>query len=54
MQPSRVRPDVEQIEKIVNWLETWPERRSVSKKESANKRPFSSRTLLKRTQLGSA
>lgn len=27
MQPSRVRPDVEQIERVVNWLDGWKERR---------------------------
>jgi chromosome partitioning protein len=27
MQPSLVRPDVEQIEKIVTWLDDWPARR---------------------------
>jgi chromosome partitioning protein len=27
MQPARVRPDVEQIEKIINWLDGWEERR---------------------------
>ena len=30
MQPSRVRQDVEQIDRIVRWLEAWPERRRVS------------------------
>lgn len=54
MQPSRVRPDVEEIEKIVSWLETWPERRSASKKRLADKRSFSQGTPLQRTQLGSA
>ena len=27
MQPSRVRPDLEQVEKIVNWLDGWEARR---------------------------
>ncbi len=27
MQPSLVRPDVEQLEKIVTWLDDWPARR---------------------------
>ncbi len=27
MQPSRVKPDIEQIEKIANWLDAWPQRR---------------------------
>lgn len=31
MQPSRVKPDVEQMEKIISWLDAWPQRRRVSK-----------------------
>jgi chromosome partitioning protein len=27
MQPSRARPDVEQIDRIVNWLDGWQVRR---------------------------
>jgi chromosome partitioning protein len=27
MQPARIRPDLEQIEKIINWLDGWEERR---------------------------
>jgi chromosome partitioning protein len=27
MQPSRVRPDVAEIRKIVRWLDAWPQRR---------------------------
>lgn len=52
MPPSRVRPDIEQIEKIVGWLDAWPERRRDS--TSVNKRPGVARSLLNRVQFGSA
>jgi len=55
MPPSKVRADIEQIEKIVNWLDAWPERRRDSTSTTAvNKRPSVARTLLSRVQLGSA
>ena len=55
MPPSRVKPDVEQIEKIVNWLDAWPERKRESTSSTAtNKRPGVARSLLSRVQLGSA
>ena len=55
MQPSRVRPDLEQIDKIVDWLEAWPERRRQSTETTTvNKQPFSGRSLLRRVQAGSA
>lgn len=55
MQPSRVRPDVEQIGKIVSWLETWPERRvTASAKRSPSARALSARSLLQRVHMGSA
>ena len=55
MQPSRVHKDLEQIEKIVTWLEGWPERRRTSTSStSINKRPFPGSGLLRRTQNGSA
>jgi chromosome partitioning protein len=39
MQPSRVKPDAEQIDKILSWLESWPERRRTSSTVTAiNKR----------------
>ncbi len=55
MQPSRVKPDVEQIEKIASWLDAWPQRRRESTSAtSANKTPPATRSLFRRTQLGSA
>jgi len=54
MQPSRVRPDVEQIEKIANWLDAWPQRRRESTSTtSINKPPSAARALLRRAQFGS-
>ena len=50
MQPSRVKPDVEQIDKIVNWLESWPERRRASNSVAAlNRRPLSRPSMLRRS-----
>src|SRR5210317_600124 len=54
MQPSRVKKDVEQIEKIVSWLEAWPERRrDASGATSVNQQPKFGRSLLRRAQFGS-
>jgi chromosome partitioning protein len=55
MPPSRVKPDVEQIEKIVSWLDAWPQRRRQSTAStSINKQPSAARSLLRRAQFGSA
>ncbi|MGB5492652.1 MAG: P-loop NTPase [Woeseiaceae bacterium] len=55
MQPSRVQQDLEQIEKIVRWLDAWPERRRVSPATATRPRqPLSARGLLRRPQFGSA
>jgi chromosome partitioning protein len=55
MPPSKVKPDVEQIEKIVNWLNAWPDRkRDATSTTDINKRPGVARTLLNRVQFGSA
>jgi len=55
MQPSRVKKDVEQIEKIVSWLEAWPERRRDSTSvTSINSQPKVRRSLLRRPSFGSA
>ena len=55
MQPSRVRQDVEQIDKIVEWLEAWPERRKIAKAIKARKsQSVAQRAILKRAQFGSA
>ena len=49
MQPSRVRPDVEEIQKIVRWLDAWPERRRAgSSVTSINKKPRLGRSILRR------
>jgi chromosome partitioning protein len=55
MQPSRVRQDVEQIEKIMRWLNAWPERRRDSSNvASIEQKPRLGRSILKRPQFGSA
>lgn len=55
MQPSRVKPDVEQIEKIAAWLDAWPQRRRQSTSVTAvHKVPSAARNLLRRAQFGSA
>ena len=55
MQPSRVRPDVEQIEKITAWLDAWPQRRRKSTPSTSNNKPPSAaRKLLRRAHFGSA
>jgi chromosome partitioning protein len=54
MQPSRVRPDVDQIDKIVNWLDGWEERRKRALQiNGARPRPFSRVSLLRKPQAGS-
>ena len=55
MQPSRVKSDVEQIDRIVEWLEAWPERRRDSNSMTATRRnPVATRSILRRPQFGSA
>ena len=55
MQPSRVKHDVEQIDKIVQWLEAWPERRKhLAARTSDNQQAVSRRSILGRPQFGSA
>lgn len=55
MQPSRVKPDVEQIENIASWLDAWPQRRRKSTSATTiNKPPSAARKLLQRAQFGSA
>ncbi len=54
MNPSRVRPDVEQLEKIVAWLDDWPQRRRESGSATAlNKVPSDARAFFRRPQFGS-
>ena len=55
MQPSRVKQDVEQIEKIVDWLEAWPDRRRDSSTATGlSRKPAARRAILRRPQFGSA
>lgn len=55
MQPSRVRPDLEQVEKILGWLDGWEARRKRGLHITGiRKRPFSRVSLLRKTQAGSA
>jgi chromosome partitioning protein len=55
MTPSRVRPDVEQMEKIVAWLDDWPKRKRESTSATAfNKTPAAARSSFRRPQFGSA
>ena len=54
MQPSRVRPDVEQIENIVDWLDGWEARRKRALQITGIRRkPFARVSLLHKTQAGS-
>jgi chromosome partitioning protein len=55
MQPSRVKQDMEQIEKILDWLDAWPERRRVSNAVTGiNRNRAARRPILRRAQVGSA
>lgn len=55
MQPSRVKQDVEQIEKIVEWLDAWPSRRRDSGAvKGLNRKASVDRPVLRRPQFGSA
>ncbi len=52
MQPSRVKPDIEQIDKIVGWLDGWQQRRQTSTSTTTiNKQPLAGR-LFRRVQAG--
>jgi chromosome partitioning protein len=53
MQPSRVRQDIEQFEKIMHWLDKWPDRRRDSSNATGvRKGPFSKVSFLRKTQAG--
>lgn len=55
MQPSRVQQDLEQIDRVVDWLNTWPERRRpAAKAPSSASKGFSASNILRRPQFGSA
>jgi len=52
--PSRVRPDKEQIDKIVTWLDGWEARRRRALQiTSMRRQPFSGVTLLRKSQASS-
>jgi chromosome partitioning protein len=53
MQPSRVRQDVAQFEKIMSWLDNWPDRRRASSSSTGiRKGAFSKVAFLRKTQAG--
>ena len=53
MQPSRVRQDVDQLDKIMRWLDNWPERRRSANDVTGIRRgPFSKVAFLRRSQAG--
>ena len=55
MQPSRVKQDVTEIEKIVSWLDDWPTRRRNSTSATAVRRQSLTRdSVVRRPQFGSA
>lgn len=55
MQPSRVKHDVEELDKIVRWLDAWPERRRDSSAvTSVNRRLPKGYSRLRRPHFGSA
>ncbi len=54
MQPSRVRPDVEQVDKIVGWLDGWEARRRRAVQLNALRRqPTATVTTLRKPQVRS-
>ena len=54
MQPSRVKPDLEQIGRIVDWLDNWEERRRRCLEMTNVSRQRLKTPLLQKTQVGSA
>ncbi|MCP4876742.1 MAG: AAA family ATPase [Gammaproteobacteria bacterium] len=51
MQPSRVRPDLEQFERIARWLDGWSERRqTVTNITEIQRLPFSNVSFFRRRQ----
>ena len=54
MQPSRVKPDLEQIDRIVNWLDNWEERRRRSLEITNISRQQVKTPVLQKSQVGSA
>ena len=52
--PSRVRPDVEQLEKIVTWLDDWPARRRDNVEVTGiTRQPLRHLSMLRKTNLRS-
>ncbi len=55
MQPSRVKPDITEMNKIIDWLNAWPQRRrDPAATKSMNHKPAVSRSILGRPRFGSA
>ncbi len=55
MQPSRVRPDREQLDRLVDWLDRWEERRKRAIEISnTSQQPILPAAALQKAQLGSA
>ena len=55
MQPSRVKPDVAEMNKIIDWLNAWPQRRRDPAAIASIKRKTSvGRSILRRPRFGSA
>jgi len=55
MPPSRVQADIVQLEKIVKWLDSWPERRRNTGNRTGTKRKrFAKVSFLRNSQAGSA
>ena len=55
LQPSRARPDAEQIDKIVDWLDGWEARRKRALRIAGIRRqPFSRVSMLQKTHVGPA
>ncbi len=55
MQPSRVKPDIAEMNKIIDWLNDWPQRRrDPSAISSINRKTNVSRSILRRPRFGSA
>lgn len=53
MQPSRVKPDMEQIDNVMQWLDGWPERRHNANSVTGVRRGlFSKVSFLHKTQVG--
>ncbi len=55
MQPSRVKPDVAEMNKIIDWLNAWPQRRrDPAAITSINGKSTVGRSILRRPRFGSA